>query len=405
MRMRSRVVALLWITFLVCFVLLNCFSEARHHPSAAILVGVVHCDTCFHQHSSKSSHIIAGASVAVECGDTRKGPSFFEGEVKTDEKGEFRVNLPLSVSEHVKKNKGFCSVKLISSSSDSKPHCAATASAASSSSIHFKEKREGKHIFSAGSFTLKPQLCDQKQRIHGKKTKTSVAESHVAHPNLELLQVPVGPGIPVGGQDISGKKTSTAFLPPTRNSLPATPIIPTAPVSLGNPVSPPTAHQDGTSSPPIQGSSPRVFLPPVMQGGFIVPMPEIPPIPPIPKIPFMPSIPGFPPSSKKSDSLKSSERQTQASDEKTVQPATFTPIIRGLPTNPLLPLPSNLPNPIQSPPLIPSPPPLQQPFPFLPSPFIPSFPTPFPQFPFPTTPTFPGVPPAAASYTQKKNLP
>ncbi|CAH9084357.1 unnamed protein product [Cuscuta europaea] len=389
MRMRSRVVPLLWITFLVCFVLLNCFSEARHHPNAAILVGVVHCDTCFHQHSSKSSHFIAGASVAVECGDTRKGPSFFEEEVKTDEKGEFRVNLPLSVSEHVKKTKGFCSVKLISSSSDSKPHCSATASAASSSSIHFKEKREGNRIFSAGSFTLKPQLCDQKQIIHGKKTKTSVAESHVADPDPALLQVPVG------GQDISGKKTSTAFLPPIRNSLPPTPITSTAPVSLGNPVSP--------FSPPVQESSPRGLLPPVMQGGFILPMPEIPPIPPIPKIPLMPSIPGFPP--KKSDGLKSSERRTHASDEKTVQPATFTPIIRGLPPNPLLPLPSNLPNPAQSPPLIPSPPPLQQPFPFLPSPFIPSFPTPLPQFPFPTTPTFPGVPPAAASYTQKKNLP
>ena len=43
-----------------------------------------------------------GATVAVECGNRGRKPSFRE-EVKTDKRGEFKVNLPVLVSKHVEK--------------------------------------------------------------------------------------------------------------------------------------------------------------------------------------------------------------------------------------------------------------------------------------------------------------
>ncbi|VFQ58454.1 unnamed protein product [Cuscuta campestris] len=345
-----------WIIFLVGLVVLNygCFSEARrHNPSEAVLVGTVYCNTC--QHFSKPSPSISGASIAVECGSSEKCPRFGK-EVKTDRNGEFKVKLPFSVIKLAKKTKGFCSVKLISSSDE--PFCAGTASspATSTSSIHLIETKQGKQIFSAGSFAVKPDACNRTRK--GKKTGTPKSQK------------------PETSQEngISHKKSK--YLSP----------------------------DDTSFAPPIQDAPPRgLLLPPVTQGGVSLPLPEI---PPIPKIPFLPGVPGFPTVPKKTENLDKTARESQSGDEKTAQPGIFAPVIGGgLPPNPLLPPPSQLPvNPFLPPSSITPPvPSLQQPFPFLPSP---SLPTPLPQFPFQPTPTFPGVPPAAAaSFTQKKSSP
>nr|GMD56889.1 vegetative cell wall protein gp1 [Ipomoea batatas] len=457
----------LGITFLLCFVL-NGFTEARHYPAAAVLVGTVYCDTCFHRDFSEASHFISGssslqycdnlfakmaylvcASVAVECGHSRNGPSFRK-EVKTDDHGEFRVHLPFSVSKHVKKIKG-CYVKLINSS---EPFCA-VASSATSSSIHLKERKEGKHIFSAGFFTFKPlnqpELCNQKPSIHGGFKKINGADSPITDPN------------------------NPAFLPPIRDPPPAaTPLLPPVPgvpqlpvqlplppigIQIGNPLNPPAVRQEATFSehpkikskylnpddpsffPPIQEAPPGL-LPPIIPGGIIPPLPELPPL-----LPSIPGLPLFPPESKKPKKPNKLATESQVTDEKIAQPRFFAPV-GVLPPNPLLPPPSVLPpnpflpprsllppnpllpppsvvspNPLQPPtstpsltpstpsltpsppslfpPLFQSPPPsAQPPVPLLPSP---SFPTPIPRFPFQPTPLFPGVPPAATS--TKKSSP
>ncbi|KAM7516672.1 hypothetical protein LguiA_006255 [Lonicera macranthoides] len=151
------------LTLIIITFTFNNPSQAHKHEKklqSAVVVGTVYCDTCFHQDFSKTSHFISGALVAIECDDTNSKPNFLK-EVKTNERGEFKVNLPFSVSKHIKKIKG-CSVKIISSS---EPYCA-VASTATSSSIHLKSRKPGTHIFSAGFFTFKPlkqpALCSQK---------------------------------------------------------------------------------------------------------------------------------------------------------------------------------------------------------------------------------------------------
>lgn len=286
----------------------------------------------------------AGASVAVECRDgygISSGPRFRK-EVKTDEHGEFRVRLPFSVSKHVKRIKG-CTVKLVSSS---EPYCA-VASAATSSSLRLKSRKQGLHIFSAGFFSFKPlkqpNLCNQKPSIQNTKGLRSVKTSSFPPP-LQDPNTPGGGGVP--------------FLP---------------------------------SLPPLPGLPPLPQLPPM-------------PLPPLPGVP----IPGLPPKSKTSESnpTKSSNNiNAQSSDQKVANPESllFPPII----PNPLQP-PPLVPNPLQPPPLIPNP--LQPPSPpLIPNPFQPPSPTPLipnplqpppsapsPLFPFPPVPglTPPSPPPS-----------
>nr|ABN09049.1 hypothetical protein MtrDRAFT_AC172742g21v1 [Medicago truncatula] len=62
-------------------------------------------------------------------------------QVKTNEHGEFKIQLPFSVRKHVKRIKG-CVVKLVSSN---EPFCS-IASAASSSSLHLKSMIQGNQI-------------------------------------------------------------------------------------------------------------------------------------------------------------------------------------------------------------------------------------------------------------------
>ncbi|TKY65860.1 Major pollen allergen Lol p 11 [Spatholobus suberectus] len=106
-------------------------SEASHDKklSSAVVVGTVYCDTCFQHDFSMGSHFISGALVAVECKDGYESSKpRLRKEVKTDEHGEFKVQVPFSVSKYVKGIK-VCTVKLISSS---EPYCAVASAATSS---------------------------------------------------------------------------------------------------------------------------------------------------------------------------------------------------------------------------------------------------------------------------------
>ncbi|XP_057436177.1 36.4 kDa proline-rich protein-like [Lotus japonicus] len=346
-------------------------TEAIHDkkPPSAVVVGTVYCDTCFQQDFSMGSHFISGASVAVECKDgDGSSNSSFKKEVKTDEHGKFRVHLPFSVSKHVKRIKR-CSVKLISSS---EPYCA-VASAATSSSLHLKSRKQGLHIFSAGFFSFKPlkqpTLCNQKPRVQ--KGADFVIKSFP--PNID-------PSFPPPLQD-PNTPGGVPFLPP--NTLPGLPGLPQ--------------------------------------------LPGLPPLPPLPGIP----IPGSPPKLSKQASpghMTKTSDKNEPSDIKVVHPETFI-----FPPNPLQPpivpnplQPPIVPNPLQPPPLVPNPlqpptpplipnplqpptpplipnplqPPPSGPSPFFPFPPVPGFtpPSPPPVSPFPFLPLFPppGSPPASS---------
>ncbi|KAJ1406498.1 Pollen protein Ole e I like [Sesbania bispinosa] len=312
-------------------------SEASHgkKPSSAVVVGTVYCDTCFQQDFSMGSHFISGASVAVECKDGYENskPSFRK-EVKTDEHGEFRVQLPFSVSKHVKRIKG-CTVKLLSSS---EPYCA-VASAANSSSLRLKSRKQGLHIFSAGFFSFKPlkqpNLCNQKPSVQNSKGLDSVKTSFPKN---------FDPSFPPPLQDPNTPGGILPILPP----LPGLPGLP--------------------------------------------PLPELPPMPPLPGLPIPPIHAG-----RTSDS-----NPTKTSDQKVVNPETFifppivpNPLQPPLVPNPLQP-PPLIPNPLQPPPLIPNP--LQPPSPpLIPNPLQPPPSGSSPLFPFPPVPglTPPSPPPGS----------
>ncbi|XP_027151338.1 vegetative cell wall protein gp1 [Coffea eugenioides] len=331
---RRRLSLVCRLIFFISFV----SSEARTPEKlpSAVVVGAVYCDTCFQQGFSKDSHFISGASVAVECGDENSKPSFREV-AKTNEHGEFKVHLPLSVSKHVKKIKG-CSVKLISSS---EPYCA-VASTATSSSVHLKSRKDGTHIFSAGFFSFKPlnqpALCVQKPIIS------------------------------------------------RSNELPNTAKL----TSISDP-------DDPNFSPPIQDPPTSDPLPVV--GNYVPPLPQLPNVPSLPTLPPLPPLPGLPntpvPAGKSSIS-NNSPVTSESSYEKVAQPSIFNPI--PLPPNPLLPPPSlfpPIPNPFQPPPsilppVIPSPPPSIFP-PIFPSPPPSIFPPIFPSPPTPPPSIFPPI--------------
>ncbi|TKY65032.1 Olee protein [Spatholobus suberectus] len=310
-------------------------SESSHDKklSSAVVVGTVYCDTCFKQDFSMGSHFISGASVAVECKDGYGSPKpIFRKEVKTDEHGEFKVQLPFSVSKHVKRIKG-CSVKLISSS---EPYCA-VASAATSSSLRLKSRKQGLHIFSAGFFSFKPlkqpNLCNQKPSI----------------------------------QNIKGLDFVKNLFPPN--------IDPSFPPPLKDPNTP------GGLLPPLPG------------------LPGIPPL--LPPLPPLPPLPGIPRSSPVPAGITNDSPNVQPSDQKTADPNNLIFPPNPLFPPPIVPNPFQPPplvsNPLQPPgpsPLVPNPfqppssgtsPPLF-PFPTVPS-LTPSPPS--PAFPFPFPPLFP----------------
>ncbi|KAL4581937.1 hypothetical protein LXL04_006471 [Taraxacum kok-saghyz] len=340
-----------WLSFMI---VLLCFSfngvaDARHRKqlhSPAIVVGTVYCDTCFRQDAPKSTQFISGAKVAVECGGDGGGRRS-RVEVKTNEKGEFEAKLPVSVGRSVERIKG-CSVRLVSSGS---PYCAVAATA-TSSEIRFKSKKAGTHVYSAGFFTFKPQLCNQKDLV-GKGFPPALPD-----PSAPFMS-PIGGGI----------------LPPLPvPDLPIPPVVPPVPQVPGVPL-------------PV--------VPPLPQ----VPGVPLPVVPPVPQVPGVPLPPGTAQKSSKPDKL---------TDEK-VFGFPFPPPV--LPPLPLVPSPPSLippvipsPPPSLFPPLVPSPPSsMFPPLPFPPVPGLtpsppppspPAFPIPLPPMPqLPPLPQLPPVPP------------
>lgn len=217
-------------------------------------------------------HFFVGATVAVECKSTSSTPRFRQ-EVKTNSRGEFRVELPFPVSKHVKTIRG-CSVALIRSN---EPFCAAAA-AAMSSSLRLKSRNQQKQIFSAGFFSFKPQVCNQKQSTDDFKTlgdqKLSPRMAFILPPN-PLLPPPT-------------------LIPPVLPTPPPSiipPVLPTPPPSVIPPVlpTPPASPAPFFPLPPIPGLVPSPSPPPP---SFPVPLPPI-PLPPVPFLP--PLIPGGPP--------------------------------------------------------------------------------------------------------------
>lgn len=210
--------------------------------------------------------LCVGASIAVECKDGSSKPTFRK-EAKTNEHGKFKVQLPFSVSKHVKRIKG-CTVKLINSS---EPYCA-VASAATSSSLRLKSRRPGEHVFSAGFFSFKPlkqpTLCNQKPSIQNSKEFDSVKSAFP--PNID-------------------------------------PIFP----------------------PPIQDpTTPGGLLPPLPKLPGLPPMLELPPLPPLPKMPWEPSNPGRAEDSsaaKSSNKPQFSDRKVARPDTFPLPPNPFLP--------------------------------------------------------------------------------
>ncbi|TKY65030.1 Pollen Ole e 1 allergen/extensin [Spatholobus suberectus] len=224
-----------------------------------------------------------GASVAVECKDGYGSSKLrFRKEVKTDEHGEFKVQLPFSVSKHVKRIKG-CSVKLISSS---EPYCA-VASAATSSSLRLKSRKQGLHIFSAGFFSFKPlkqpNLCNQKPSIQNIK-------------GLDFVKTFFPPNIdPSFPPPLKDPNTPGGLLPPIPGLPGLSPLLPPLP---GIPWSPPVPAGITNDSPNVQPSDQKIadpnnlifppnplFRPPIVPNPF-QPPPLVPnPLQPPPVIP------------------------------------------------------------------------------------------------------------------------
>ncbi|XP_044505482.1 vegetative cell wall protein gp1-like isoform X3 [Mangifera indica] len=388
----------------------NCSLEASSNKKlrSAVVVGTVYCDTCFQENFSKSSHFIPGASVAVECKDETSKPSF-QQEVKTDKHGEFKVHLPFSVSEHVRKIKR-CSVKLVSSSESS----CAVASSATSSSLRLKSRNQGTSIFSAGFFSFKPlkqpNLCNQKPSLENSKIfnskKALIPPIVVNTPILPPLDPSHLPPLP-----LISSLPPLPQLPP----LPALPSLPPLPgrktmqknagklfqetqTQLSKSQQKEVNHPDVSLPPlpPVPGPLPPVPLPPVPG-----PLPPTPPLPiPLPPVP-LPPVPGpLPPAPPLPIPLPPVPGPLPPVPLPPV-PGPLPPIPGPLPPIPLPPVPGPLP---PAPPLpIPLPPvplpPVPGPLPPIPGPLppVPGLTPPAPPLPIPLPPVIPGIPPAFSS--------
>ncbi|CAL0299081.1 unnamed protein product [Lupinus luteus] len=288
--------------FLVILFLILTFgsvSEASHHkklPSAAV-VGTVYCDTCFQKDFSFGSHFISGASVAIECKDGKSKPRF-KSEVKTNEHGEFEVQLPFLVSKYTKRIKG-CTFKLISSS---EPYCS-VASKATSSSLNLKSRKQKQQIFSAGFFSFKPikkpNLCNQKPSIQNSK----YSDKKFFFPTNPFFPPPIIPNpfqppplIPNPFQP--PPLLPNPFQPPSPPPLFPNPFQPPTPPPLfPNPFQPPPSTPPPLIPNPFQPppSTPPPLIPNPFQPPPSNPSPSFPPLFPFPPIPGLTKPPPPPP--------------------------------------------------------------------------------------------------------------
>ncbi|KAJ9540494.1 hypothetical protein OSB04_027000 [Centaurea solstitialis] len=333
-----------WVCLKIALILclsLNDVCEAGQAQPQTALVGTVYCDPCSYQDFSKSSHFISDALVAVECSsgdEVEEGGSIprFQQEVRTDKKGEFRVELPLSINERVPEG---CSVKSVRSS---EPDCAMAIPTASST-IRLKVKASGNRVFSAGSFAFKPlklpNHCHKKPR-----DRTSNDKLRAATP----LPSPAGLLIP---SVTTGKQTTNFYDDPSDADADAFGIP-----FQANPFQPPFQFQpppDTMFTPDFQPPPASVFDPRPLQP---------PPDSVFNPLPFQPSPPSFIP-------------QTSAPPPPPPSPTWF-PALTFPPLEPQLGSTQSSPPPSVPPPAL------------LP---------PFPPFPFQPRPGYPGTPPAISS--------
>ncbi|KAF3785452.1 hypothetical protein EJ110_NYTH27816 [Nymphaea thermarum] len=204
---------------LVIAVIAQC-SSAEHggNQKAAMVVGTVLCDTCFHQQLSGNSRFISGATVAIECGDEKQSFNFRK-EVQTDRHGKFRVELPFSVSHQTTRIRS-CSVSLVKSN---EPYCS-VASMATTSSLGLKSRKAGRHVFSAGFFTFKP--LQQPDLCYQKPTITSTSKYDV--PRLPFVPQPNPPSAAGNPAFPLPPLLNLPYLPPLLN-LTLPPLISIAP--------------------------------------------------------------------------------------------------------------------------------------------------------------------------------
>ncbi|GLJ45005.1 hypothetical protein SUGI_0947320 [Cryptomeria japonica] len=241
------------VFFLVYTLLISTsFCHGRQEkPSAVVVRGTVFCDTCSQNRLSDSSYFISGARVAVECTLNRRSRSSIRVEGESDEKGEFRIDVP---SEFLSK----CRVELISRPDDSECN---VPSISTPSKITLISAEEGVRTYSAGYLSYRPE---------------NVPTACMMEDTLNLF---------VRGREMAETpKTSKDTVSPP--SLPTIPTIPTTfpPLPLAPPLPgvPPFPR-----APPLPGFPPLPLAPPF--GGF-PPLPQVPSI----SIPSLPSF-GFPP--------------------------------------------------------------------------------------------------------------
>ncbi|XP_062201089.1 36.4 kDa proline-rich protein-like [Phragmites australis] len=244
-------------SLLLFLVLLSCFRchFAAHHgqkhtqptPSTAVIVGSVHS-------GSEPRNAVSGTLVAVRCHDGN-GRTVFRKQAVTDRHGRFRVHLAPEPSGRLGSVTS-CSVQLPQPS-----NAAPCAAAPTSRGLHLIAPKHhgGAHVFSAGKFAVRPELCSQK--------------------GLFFPPIPLVPEPPnIGGVPI-----------------PPNPITP-APPSLVPPILP-TPSPPSILPPLVPQPPPSSILPPLLPPLLNPPPPPPPPrlLPPLPLLP--PLVPGVPPAS------------------------------------------------------------------------------------------------------------
>ncbi|KAI3722471.1 hypothetical protein L2E82_33510 [Cichorium intybus] len=353
-----------WICLRIALTLcltLKVASEA----SPASLVGIVYCDICFNQDFLKSSRFISGASIVVECGgdgvDVKGMESRFRKEVKTNWKGEFRVNLPSAVTDKIRE----CSVKLIRSN---QPDCPVVATA-TSSSIMLKTKTPGNRVFSAGVFTFRPRK-QPKQCQTGTRNKNSNDGFRAPTP----FPSPIGKQTNMEFDDLA--EANSFGLPLPYQFQPPVPLFPfqfqPPPDSMFIPYSQPPPPPDSMFTLGFQPPPDSMFIPNFQ---------------PPPDSMFNP-IPLQPPPESVFDQFEPSPSM--------LTPQLITPPPpEFFPSQPFPPI-QPLPNLNQSPPPATPLPPSVPPPPFLP---------PFPPFPFQPSQGMPGTPPGRSFHLKKTSSP
>jgi hypothetical protein len=301
--------------------------------------------------------LYAGASVEVDCKDEHEiSKPRFKKQVKTNEHGEFRIQLPFSISKHVKRIKG-CVVKLVSSN---EPYCS-IASTATSSSIHLKSRKQGLHIFSAGFFSFKPlkqpNLCNQKPSIQNTNKLVDSLRRNSFPPTID-------PSFPPPLEDPNTHNRGVLPILPPIPLLPEiiTPILP----PVLSPLVPSDESKSTKTSKKVESLDEKVTN---IDSFNIPPNPFFPP-PLVPNNPLQPS---------------------------PLVPNPLQPPSAPLVPNPFQPpTPPTIPNPFQPPPSRSSPP--LFPFPSVPglSPSTPPSSPPSFAFPFPPLFPSPGTPPATS---------